>query len=173
VEGRTSNFSAGATAASAGALKLKLRVAARSILLGWATLLPVSYLLERPLLNWIAPFLANAWIPTAQLALDCCIFTATGWVIGYFNRAHALFAVLVFAATLTLWDFTPILEINVPWLLRLIADSFRDSRFLASLATTAATHAFLFGCLIAGAMLARPTQKPVSIFRDDQSTSAS
>ncbi len=137
------------------------------------TLLPVSYFLGRPLLNWIAPFLGIRWLPTAQLALDCCIFTATGWVIGCWNRAHAVFAVLVFAATLTLWDFSPILELDVPWLLRLVADSFHASRYLPSLAATAATHAFLFGSLIAGGTLARPAQKPVSIFRDDQSTSAS
>jgi hypothetical protein len=141
----------------------RLFITVRSILIGWATLLLVSNLLERPLLLWIAPLLGPSWVPTAQLALDCCAFAAAGWAIGYSNRANAVFAVLAFAATLTLWDFTPVLPIDVPWLFRLAKDTFRDTRYLDSLVVTATTHALLFGTLIAGALLARPAQPAVSI----------
>src|ERR1700733_5588317 len=87
-----------------------------TILTGWATLLLITYLFERPLLLWTAPILGGEWFPTARLALDCCAFTATGWVVGYWNRNNAVVAVLVFAATLTLRDFNPLLPLDVPWL---------------------------------------------------------
>jgi hypothetical protein len=152
-------------------------VAIRSILVGWAALLSIVYLLERPLLFWTAPILGSAWFATARLTLDCLCFAATGWIIGRFNRgrfnrsqlsnAGTLFGVLAFAATLTVRDFDPLLAINVPWLVHLIANTFLDRRYAESLFVTAASHAFLFGSLFAGSRLARPSRtEPVSIFRD-------
>jgi hypothetical protein len=147
-------------------VRRRLLISVRSILTGWATLILITWLLERPLLLWTASLLGGSWFPTARLALDCCAFAATGWVIGYWNRTDSLLAVLAFAVTLTVRDFDPVLAINVPWLFRLVADTFRDNRYFDSLVVTAASHAFLFGSLLVGGRLARPAQTPVSIFRD-------
>jgi hypothetical protein len=53
--------------------------------------------------------------------------------------------------------------LNVPWLLRLVWNSFHDSRYLDSLLTSVETHVLLFGCLIAGAVLSQAREKMVSI----------
>jgi hypothetical protein len=79
------------------------------------------------------------------------------------NRTSPIFGILVFAATLTFRDFTPLLAINIPWLLHLAADALRDTGYLSSLASTTATQALLFGSLLAGGLLSRPPEKPVSI----------
>jgi hypothetical protein len=133
----------------------RLFLTLRGILIGWGTLLLIAYLLEHAL-HWIAPFLGDAWLATARLTLDCFALAATGCVVGYWSQPHSLFASLVLAATLIFRDFTPLLPIDAPWLLHLLIDSFHDDRYLESLVTTAAGQALLFGCLIAGAMLARP-----------------
>ena len=107
--------------------------------------------------------LGGRWLATAGLALDCIALAATGWVVGRLNRTNPILAVLVFAATLSFWDCTPWMAINIPWLLRLVEDTVRDSGYLSSLLTTAANQAFLFGSLLAGGLLSRPPTKPVSI----------
>jgi len=141
-------------------------IAARSILIGWAMLLSIHYLVELPLLLLTRPLLGASWIATAQLAFSCIAFAATGWVIGYFSRPHSLFGLLAFAATLMIWDFNPVLPLNVPWLVRLLIDSFRDQRYVDSLVTTTLSDALLFGCLIGGGALGRPSQaRPLSVFR--------
>jgi hypothetical protein len=142
----------------------RLLIAVQSILIGWAVLLLIGTVVERPLLGGLAPVVGPSWSPTLQLALNCCAFAATGWAIGYRSRTDPLFAVLSFAVTLTVWDFTPLLPIDVPWLFRLVEDTLHDARFFDSLITSAATHALLFGSLITGALLARPAQPPASIF---------
>jgi hypothetical protein len=144
-------------------MRHRLLITARSILLGWATLVAFTYLVERPLLLWTAPLLGASWLPTVQLAFDCVALAATGWMIGRWNRSDAVPAVLVFAAMLAVWTFGLVPAINLPWLFRLIADSFRDARYLESLVTAAATHALLFGSLFVGARLSRPARAPVSL----------
>src|SRR5271154_3005804 len=107
-------------------MRHRLLITARSMLLGWATLLAATYLVERPLLLWTAPLLGARWFPTAQLALECVALAATGWMIGRWNRSDVVPAVLVFAAMLAVWDFGLVPAINIPWLFRLMADSFRN-----------------------------------------------
>jgi hypothetical protein len=136
---------------------------ARSILLGWATLLTIAYGVEGPLLRWTSPLFGATWIATAHLAFDCSTLAAAGFITGRFNRSNPVLTAAVFAATLCLWDFGGTLALDVPWLLRLVWNSFHDSRFFDALLTSSETHALLFGCLIAGAMLSRPREKPVSI----------
>ena len=76
-------------------------VALRSILVGWAALLALTYIIERPLLLWAAHLLGDHWTATAKLSLDCLMLAATGWLVGRLNRsmsrAAPLFGVLVFA----------------------------------------------------------------------------
>ena len=115
----------------------------RSVLLGWIALFAITYWIERPLLAWAAPLLGASWRPTAQLALACAALAAVGWIAGP--------AVPIFAVTLAIWNFGLIPAIDIPWLLRLLADSFQNSRYLESLLNSLATHVFLFGSLFFGA----------------------
>lgn len=146
----------------------RLSILARSILIGWAMLLAISYLLLRPLLIWTAPLLGANWFPNVQLSLQCSALAGTGWVVGHLNRSSAVVGVLVFAATLTPWDFGPVLGINVPSLVRLTADAFHDPRYFDSLIATAGAHALLFGSLIVGGLLRLASRtKPLSIVGSD------
>jgi hypothetical protein len=140
-----------------------VKIWARSILLGWVTLLAIAYAVEGPLLRSTSQLIGATWIATAHLALDCLTLAAAGFVTGRFNRSRAILSADVFALTLSFWDFGYTLALRVPWLLQLAWSSLHDSRFLDALLTSAETHALLFGCLFAGAMLSRPREKPVSI----------
>ena len=135
----------------------------RSLALGWVALLAIAYGVEAPLLRWTSPFFGEAWVATAHLALDCLTLAAAGWVAGRFGRPHSIPAAILFAFTLCFRDFDDAMALNIPWLLRLVSNSFHDSRYFDSLATSAETHVLLFGCLIAGASLSRPREKPLSI----------
>lgn len=128
--------------------------------MGWAALLAIAYAVEGPLLRWTAPLFGSVWIATAHLAFDCLTLAAAGWVAGRTNRPHAIPTALLFALTLCFWDFG---TLNVPWMLRLAWNTAHDSRFLDVLVTSVETHALLFGCLLAGAMLSRARAKPISI----------
>jgi hypothetical protein len=139
----------------------RLLIAARSILLGWAALFAITYLVERPLLSWTAPLLGSSWLPTAQLALACLGLAATGWILGQGNR----FDVLLFAVMLAVWSFG-LVPVDLPWLLRLAVDSVQNLRYLESLLTALTTHALLFGSLFAGAHFSRRAQPSVSIAPD-------
>jgi hypothetical protein len=141
----------------------RLFLALRAVFVGWSTLLLIAYLLDGAL-RWTAPIIGDVWLATARLTLDCFALAATGWVAGYWSRPYSFFASVVLAATLTLRDFNPLLPIDVPWLLHLAIDTWRDDRYLESLVTTAAGQALLFGCLIAGAMLGRPRAEAPQIF---------
>jgi hypothetical protein len=136
---------------------------ARAVLLGWVALLAIAYGVEGPILRWTAPLFGAAWIATAHLAFDCLTLTAAGWVTGRFNRGHAMLTAVLFAFTLCLWDFGNVLGLNVPWLVRLVRNSFHESRYFDSLFASVETNVLLFGCLMAGAALSRAREKPVSI----------
>jgi hypothetical protein len=143
----------------------RLLISARSSLIGWATLFVLVFLVVRPILSRTAPLLGPSWFQTARVVLECTALAATGWVIGRASQSRPTIEVLVFAATLTVWDFGQTLSVNIPWLLRLALNTFGDARYLDSLITIAATQTFLFGSLIAGGMLSRRSRgTPVSIF---------
>jgi hypothetical protein len=143
----------------------RLLIAARSILLGWAALFAITYLMARPLLHWTAPLLDASWLPTAQLIFQCVSVAAAGWVV---RRSSDRTSVLLFAIMLAVWNFGLAPAVNVPWLIRLFIDSIGNARYLDSLITAAATDALLFGSLIAGALLGRPNVKPISLMGDGQ-----
>ena len=145
-------------------MRHRLLIAARSILLGAATLLAVTYLVERPLLAWTGPLLGASWIPTAQLAFECVALVATGWMIGRWNRLDAVPVVLLFAVLLAVWNFGLVPAINVPWLFQLMLDALGNARYLESLVTAAVTQTLLFGSLFVGALLSRPREQAVSLF---------
>lgn len=145
-------------------MRQRLLIGLRSILIGWVTLYLMVFLLERPLLMWAGPVIGAQWIATVELGLDCGVLAATGWVVGRLARPSSMVGVLTFAATLTLWDLSFLVAINVPWLLRLAAHSLSgDSNYLGSLVSTASSQVLLFGCLVAGGLLSRARARPVSI----------
>jgi hypothetical protein len=148
-------------------VKHRLFIALRSIPIGWATLGVLVFLVERPLLQWTAPLIDVPWIATARLGVDCGVLVGTGWVVGRLSRPNSMLGLLVFAATLTVWDWSFLVSINVPWLLRLAAHVLGgDGSYLSSLVSTAASQALLFGSLVGGGLLGRPAVKPVSIIVD-------
>jgi hypothetical protein len=125
------------------------------------------HLLLHPLLIWTAPLVGANWFPTVQLSLQCSALAGTGWVVGHLNGSGAIVGVLVFAATLTPWDFGHVLGINVPGLIRLTVDAFRAPRYFDSLIATTGAHALLFTSLFVGALLRQACRtKPLSIVGD-------
>ena len=141
-----------------------LWMALRPLAVGWAVLIALTYLAERPLFLLTAPLVGAHWAATASLTLNCLKLAATGWVIGRLHRKTALLGVLTFAATLSLFSFEVSLPLDVPGLVRLAMDALHDTRYWWPLATMAAQHVLLFGSLIAGGLLSRPPQTPLSLF---------
>ena len=139
-------------------------MAVRSLAVGWAVLIALTYLAERPLFLLAAPVVGAHWVATAGLTLDCLKLAATGWAIGRLHRTTPLPAVVVFAASLSLFSFQAWLPLDVPGLIRLALDAVHDPRYWGPLATMAAQHVLLFGSLIAGGLLSRPPQTPLSLF---------
>jgi len=135
---------------------------ARSLILGWAALMTLAFL-ERPLLRWIAPVAGAEWIATFHLLLDCAAMAAAGWLTGRSSRPRPLLATGIFALTLCCWNFGELLTLNVPWLLRLARNSLQNPRYFDSLIANAEMHLILFGCLIGGAAMSRPAEKPPRI----------
>jgi hypothetical protein len=131
-------------------MRHRLFISSRSILLAWAALFAIAYIVERPLLSLTARLLDASWVPTAQLIIECFALAAAGWIAGRGNR----FDVLIFLAMLAAWSFG-LIPINLPWLFRLLFDSFENSRYLESFFTSLATHAFLIGSLFIGSHLSR------------------
>jgi hypothetical protein len=136
---------------------------ALAVLVGWVALLAIAYGIEGQLLRWTGPLFSASWMATAHLAFDCLTLAAAGWAAGRFNRDHAMLTVGLFALTLCCWDFEGALALNIPWLLRLIRNSFQDSRYVDSLLANVETQVLLFGCLMMGGALSRPRERPVSI----------
>jgi len=141
-----------------------LWILAKSIIVGWAALIALTYLAERPLLLLTAPIVGPHWVATVRLALDCLKLAAAGWAIGRLHRAVPLPGVLAFAVTLGLFNFEPLQPLDVPGLIRLAMDALHDVRYWESLTTMAAQDAFLVGSLIAGGLLSRLPQTPMSLF---------
>jgi hypothetical protein len=151
-----------------GQVRLMLRswlwVCARSIAVGWAVLAVLTYLAERPLLLLTAPVVGAHWVATVSLTLDCLKLAATGWAIGRVHRTAPLPGVFAFAATLAFFNLDAWLPFDFPGLIRLALDALQDARYLDSLATLIAQHVLLLGSLIAGGLLSRPPQTPLSLF---------
>jgi len=134
-----------------------IATAVGSSVLAWGSLFAITFLIERPLMRWTSTMLGASWVPTVQLALECCGLAAIGWLIGRWSKV----GVLVFAATLAIWNFGLVPAIDILWLLRLLRNSFENSRYLESFFTSLVTHAFLFGSLFIGAALSRPREQVV------------
>jgi hypothetical protein len=144
-----------------------LLIAIRPILVGWAMLFALTYLVERPLVIWTARLVGAYWLATAKVSLDCLALAATGWVIGRLHRSTPLLSVLAFASTLALYNFDPLLDLNLRWLIRLAAEALRDPRYVGPFATTLVQYLLLFASLMVGALLSRPAPAPLSVFDEN------
>jgi hypothetical protein len=133
-----------------------IATAVRSSVLAWGALFAITFGIERPLMRWASTILGASWVPTVQLALQCCGLAAIGWLIGRWGNRGAL----IFAAMLAVWNFG-LVPIDIPWLIHLLIDSFDNSRYLESFFTSLVTHVFLFGSLFTGAALSRPREQVV------------
>jgi hypothetical protein len=80
------------------------------------------------------------------------------------HRTAPLPGVFAFAATLGFFNLEAWLPFDFPALIRLALDALQDARYLDSLATLIAQHVLLLGSLIAGGLLSRPPQTPLSLF---------
>jgi len=147
-------------------------VVARSILVGWVTLIAATIVGERLVLTWVSHFVGMHWVPTAHVAIGCVVLAIVGWVVGRLSTGTSIYAVLAFAATLAPWDLDPLLDFNFPWLIQLGADAFRDPLYIDSLIATATQHVLLLGCLVTGAVLSQPRRMPESLFGRDRAGSA-
>lgn len=138
-------------------LRLAIAVAA-----GWAALLALPWT-GAAILRRASPWIGAGWIATAGLTLNCFELAIAGFVAGRMNRRAPMTAVLVLAATAACVDFGELVPLHAAWLIRLTRDLVSDSRFLDSWVTTLATHALLLGCLVAGGVLSRAAEKPLSM----------
>jgi len=137
---------------------------ARPIAAGWGALLALTYLAERPLLRLTVPWVGPRWVATASLLLGALKLAAAGWAAGRLHPRAPLRGMLAFALTLCFFSFQALLPIDVPWLARLAIDATQDARYWGALAGLAAQHLLWFGSLIAGGLLSRPPQAPLSLF---------
>jgi hypothetical protein len=137
-----------------------------SVLLGWGVLLALTYLLEPPILSCTAPLVGAHWVATAKLSLDCFMLAGTGWVIGRLHRSAPLLGALAFAATLAVHNVDPLLNLDMPSLLRLAVHA-GEPGYLGPLSTTAVQYLLLFGSLLVGALLSRPAPVPLTLFREN------
>jgi hypothetical protein len=148
-------------------LRHRLLIATESILVGWALLFPLTYVMEPLLLIWTTRLLGTHWLATAKSSLECLALAVTGWVIGRLHRSTPLIGVLAFAVTVGFCNLDPRLDINLLWLIRLAADALRDSRYVDPFVTTIVQYIFLFASLIGGGLLSRPAPTPLSIFGEN------
>jgi hypothetical protein len=133
-----------------------IAIAVRSSVLGWGALF-VFKLMEPPLLRWTAPGVGGSWLPTVQLALECCGLAAIGWLIGRWGNLGVWF----FAATLALLSRGSVPGIDFLWLFHSLLNCFQNTRYLEPFLTSLATHIFLFASLFIGAHLGRAREPAV------------
>ena len=169
------------------AARFLLRSLLPPVAAGWATLIAISYLIERPLLAMTAPELGSHWVATEKLSLDCFALAAAGWVTGRLTarltgrltvrmtarltgqpgRPALLPSILTFAATVVISSclgFDVWLGIDIPALAQVTAGALHDPRYFEGLETILIRHVFLFGSLIVGGLLSRPPRAHLSLF---------
>ncbi|HUA20601.1 MAG TPA: hypothetical protein VMB25_17755 [Bryobacteraceae bacterium] len=150
-------------------MRQRVLITARSIAAGWAALLLIAWLVERPLLSLAGLWIGEDWLATLRPLLDCATLSATGWMVGRVSRWRSnqpprIFQILVFAVSLLFFNFGQLLTLNGLWLLRVALDTLGNLRYLEGLVTSVATQAILLGSLIVGWMWSRPTElRPLSL----------
>jgi len=111
----------------------------------------------------LARVMGPVLLPSLKVVLDMGVLAVCGWFAGRVGTPRVLSAAGLAAAGLAVYDFTPYLPLNFPWVLRLAKDALGDSRYLPSLSATLIIHALMFGSLFAGAQLSRPRKRPIML----------
>jgi hypothetical protein len=130
-------------------------------LAGWAVLVITELVLLFGAMRVFAWAMGPELLPSLKVVLDMGALAVCGWFAGRVGTPRVLSAAGLAAAGLAVYDFTPYLPLNVPWVLRLAKIALSDSRYLSSLPTALIVHALMFGSLFAGAQLSRPRRRPM------------
>jgi len=132
-------------------------------LAGWAVLAITELVLLFGAMRVFARLMGPDLLPSFKVVLDMGALAICGWVAGRVGTPRVFSAAGLAAAGLAVYDFTPYLPLNVPWVLRLAKDALDDSRYLSSLSAAFIIHALMFGSLFAGAQLTRPRKRPIML----------
>lgn len=132
-------------------------------LAAWAALALAELILLFGAMRVFALVLSPDLLPSLKVVLDMGALAICGWVAGRVGAPHVWIAAGLAAAGLSVYDFTPYLPLNVPWLFRLAENALGDARYLPSLGTTLTIHALMLGSLFAGAQLSRPGKRPMAL----------
>lgn len=150
----------------AGSDQSRLQLAKRlpaAALGGWGVLAAVEIVLLFGVLRLLAIAIGPELLPSLKVVLDMGALAACGWTAGRIGRPHTMAAAGVTAAGLMFFDLSPLVPLNVPWLLRLTSNAVSDSRYVSSLLITLTMHALLFGSLWVGAHLSRARETPIGL----------
>lgn len=129
-------------------------------LAGWAVLVFTELVLLFGVMRVFAWVMGPDLLASLKVVLDMGALAVCGWVTGRVGTPRVWSAAGLAAAGLAVYDFTPYLPLNVPWVLRLAKNAVGDSRYLSSLPAALIIHALTFGSLFAGAQLSRPPKPP-------------
>ena len=132
-------------------------------LAGWAVLVIAELVLLFGAIRVFALVMGPDLLPSLKVVLDVGALAACGWTAGRVGRPRVWAAALLTAAGLAVYDFTPYLPLNLPWVLRLAQNALGDSRYVSSLFATLTIHALMLGSLFAGAQLSRPRRAPMEL----------
>ena len=97
-------------------------------------------------------------LPSLKVVLDMGVLAICGWFAGRVGTPRVLSAAALAAAGLSVYDFTPYLPLNVPWVLRFAKNALGDSRYLSSLAAALIIQALMFGSLFRRCAPQPPTE---------------
>jgi hypothetical protein len=130
---------------------------------GWAVLVITEMVLLFGAIRVFALVMGPDLLPSFKVVLDMGALAACGWVAGRVGRPRVWATALLAATGLAVYDFTPYLPLDFPWVLRLAQNALGDSRYVPSLFSTLTIHALMFGSLFAGAQLSRPRRAPMNL----------
>jgi hypothetical protein len=132
-------------------------------LAGWAALVITELVLLFGAIRLFALVMGPDLLASIKVVLDMGALAACGWIAGRVGRPRVMAAAVLAAAGLALYDFTPYLPLNLPWVLRLAKNALGDSRYVSSLLATLTIHALMLASLFAGAHLSRPRRAPMEL----------
>lgn len=132
-------------------------------LAGWTGLAAIELILLFGALRMFAMLMGPDLLPSLRVVFDMCALAACGWIAGRAGRPRVMAAAALTAIGLTVFDLTPYLPLNVPWVLRLTRNALGDSRYVPSLLATLTVHALMFGSLFVGAHFSRPRETPIGL----------
>jgi hypothetical protein len=132
-------------------------------LAGWTALVASEAILLFGVLRLFAVVMGPELLPSLKVVFDMAALAACGWIAGRVGRPRVVAAAAFTAFGLAVFDLSPYVPLNVPWLLRVTRNAFGESRYVSSLLAALTMHALVFGSLFAGARLSRPREVPLAL----------